>query len=163
MRRVLVHVFAAASVSVAFLAVSTVAVYAEPNFNNPGHHYGWYRHHTTPAPVPAPGPQPNPAPAPNPGNGSHSGSGTQPQAATQSSQASTQGVPVILLPIGALFPSGAAANEIKPAGVVSPGDPWWWLLLVLPPTLLAIWLIAARRLGLAAAAARKRRTVPQPA
>lgn len=159
MRRVLANVLAAASVSVVFLAVSTVAVYAEPNFNNPGHHYGWYRHHSTPAP--APGPQPNPAPAPNPGTGSRSGVGTQLQAATQSS-AAPQVVPVIELPIGALFPTATAPNEINSALAVSPSDPWWWLLLVLPPTLLAIWLIAARRLGLASAAARKQQTATQP-
>lgn len=146
MQRVLAHVLAAVFGSVLLLAVSSLAVYADANPANRGHHYGQLKHRQTQTPIPAPNPNPNP----------NRGSSGAPAAAPQSLHAVT-------LPALKLVPVAQTSAQVKPAAPHAPAFPWWWLVLVLPPALAALWLVAARRVGLALAPAAAAQAVPRPA
>jgi 4-amino-4-deoxy-L-arabinose transferase-like glycosyltransferase len=134
-------------VALALLPVSSLAVYADANPANHGHHYGQLKHHhgapppppppVTAPPVTAPPVIAPPATAPAPGGSHNPGPGTSP--AITSVAPSLAAVRIVLPPV----PSG----EVNLVRSVPPSDQnVWWLLLILVVSLAVLWLFAVLQL-----------------
>jgi hypothetical protein len=151
----------------AMIPLSAVSVSADPNFDNPGHHYGWLKHHVPPPPPPPP-PVPAPPPpvttppptttTPPPTTTTPPPATTTPPAATTQPQAASAPASAFGQNAGTIASAMPPATEIKP--VVPPEvkivraipqrDPLWWLLLVLVAALAVLWLFVTVQLARAA-------------
>ena len=141
----------------AMIPLSAVNVSADPNFDNPGHHYGWLKHHVPPPPpppppVPAPPPPvttpPPPTTTPAPATTTPPATTTQPPAASAPGSAlgqSSRTVATALPPAAEIRP--VAPSEVKIVKAMPQRDPLWWLLLVLVAALAALWLFVAVQLA----------------
>lgn len=137
--------------ALALLPVSSLAVYADANPANHGHHYGQLKHHHGAPPPPPPPVTAPPATVPAPGGPRNPGPGAGP--AITSVAPSLAAIRVVLPPV----PSG----EVKLVRSVPPADQNpWWLLLILLVSLAVLWLFAVLQLTRAGL---KRRVSPAPA
>lgn len=122
--------------SMSLIPIAKLAVYADANPNNHGHHYGQLKHH--PAPVPPPIPAPIPAPIPNP---------PPPSVVTiVQNPAATLAPAAKPAPPGGALSLPAGGNEgLQPQRVIAavPGfrDRNLWLVEALLPPLAIVWLM----------------------
>ncbi|HET7418939.1 MAG TPA: hypothetical protein VFL27_01005 [Candidatus Dormibacteraeota bacterium] len=156
----------AVMIAVALVMLSALSVYAKsdpdnPNgshdglVDNPGHHYGQYKHQT-PSPVPSPLPTPAPTQAP----ATPAPAVTPPAAVRPNPQSQPQP--------SSRIPDLPVSLPVKPSGQISvaeprpAGDGLWWLLLLILPLLLAIWVLVVTRLVVTALRRLRRdKAVPQ--
>jgi 4-amino-4-deoxy-L-arabinose transferase-like glycosyltransferase len=134
-------------VALALLPVSSLAVYADANPDNHGHHYGQLKHHrgapspptppVTAPPVTLPPVTLPPAIVPAPGRSHNPGPGTRP--AITSVAPSLAAIRIVLPPV----PSGEV-NLVR--SVPQADQNLWWLLVVLVVSLAVLWLFAVLQL-----------------
>jgi pilus assembly protein Flp/PilA len=121
-------------VSLALVPLSSLSVNADANPDNPGHHYGWYKHHPSPPPPP-PSPRAVPPPTAPPVTPPPV---TQVQPRTQGGggaggaeqNAAAQSTVLVHVPTGALI----ATQQLPDP------DEDWWLVLALALVLAVFWL-----------------------
>jgi 4-amino-4-deoxy-L-arabinose transferase-like glycosyltransferase len=125
--------------ALALLPVSSLAVYADANPDNHGHHYGQLKHHhgapPPPPPVTAPPVTVPPAIVPAP-DGSHN---PGPSTAIMSIAPSPAAIRIVLPP--------APSGEVSLVRSVPHADQsLWWLLVILVVSLAVLWLFAVLQL-----------------
>jgi len=137
----------------ASISVTTLAVYADANPNNHGHHYGQLKHQHPPVPAPQQPPVPKPNTPPVVPVGSHPNVSIAQTIAPPVSGAAT-------LPLPDLGGRDKAPQNV--VGSVPPvRDPNLWVVEALLPVLLIVWLIMLASAG--ALQNRKRAPAEQPA
>lgn len=119
-------------VSLAVVPMSSLSAYADANPDNPGHHYGWYKHHPSPPPPP---PSPRAIPPPT-GLPVSAPPVTQVQPGTQGGVGGGEQNAVAKPKVLVQVPTGAL---VAPQQLPDP-DEDWWLVLALALALAVFWL-----------------------